>query len=132
MMELTGKSVFYRCERAEGKNYGINDDGVIITGLALVPYLSTLFDYVEDDVSNLGSDASLIIPDEVVEGVIYEAFMVNMSRDWESGHVEDWDIELKPVTDPAMLAEIEVLKVECERIAAEEDSRSQEDSLTLS
>lgn len=49
--------VFYRCERPSGANFGISDDGVIISGLALVHYVSTEFDFVDEDVSNLGAEA---------------------------------------------------------------------------
>ena len=102
--------VFYRCERPSGANFGISDDGVIISGLALVHYVSTEFDFVDEDVSNLGAEASFIISEALVEGGVYRATMTNLSRDWETGHVEDWSVQFDLVTDPAELERIETLR----------------------
>lgn len=102
--------VFYRCERPTGAKFGISDDGVIISGLALVHYASTDFDFVGEDISNLGAEASFIIPETLIEGGVYRANMTNLSRDWETGHVEDWSVEFDLVTDPAELERIETLR----------------------
>lgn len=110
----TQNRVFYRCQKPEGGKFGINDDGVIIVGLALVPYCVTQHDFVEEEVAAAGNEASLILPDEVTEGMILEAIVTNVSRDWESGNIDSCDVKLKPVTDPSELMEIAALKAELE------------------
>lgn len=114
--------VFYRCQKPEFCKFGLTDDGEIIVGLVLAPYCVIQHDFVAEDVSNVGAEASLIIPDGLEEGMILEAFVVNESTDWETGYIDDWDVELKPVTDPAELAEIEALR---ERLEREEEGEEE-------
>lgn len=110
--ESVKNEVFYRCERPTGANFGMSDNNQIISGLALVPYCDTQFDFVAEDVMNVGAEASFLIPDTLIDGGVYRATMTNISRDWETGHVEDWSVQFDLVTDPVELERIEALRVE--------------------
>lgn len=58
----------------------------------------------------LAEDAGAIDAESVVGRItnlaeckdgIYEAVVCNVSRDWETGHVDDWDYKLVPAADGA-------------------------------
>ena len=44
-----------------------------------------------------GANRSIVNLDECKDGV-YEVVVCNVSHDWESGHVDDWDFKLLPIT----------------------------------
>lgn len=113
--------VIYRCQKPKNLRFGVNEDGEIVVGLTLVPYCVVQHDFVAEDVSNVGAEASLLLPDAFEDGMILEAFIVNTRTDWETGCIDDWEIELKPITDPAALAEIEALRESLEREEVEQE-----------
>lgn len=56
------------------------------------------WNFLEEDCQNIGADEVLprvINLNECKEGV-YQIEMVNQSRDWETGCVDDWDYKLIP------------------------------------
>lgn len=75
------------------------NNGLLITGLTLIPITTNQDNYgiLEEALDNLGVDAWEIIqlPElGLKEGNYYEAVATNISRDWESGHVDDYDIKI--------------------------------------
>ena len=59
--------------------------------------------------NGLAEDAGAIGAESVVGRItnlaeckdgIYEAVVCNVSRDWETGHVDDWDYKLVPISTP--------------------------------
>lgn len=42
---------------------------------------------------DLGMDRRPIMPEFLEDGALYKLNVVNVSRDWETGHTDDWDWE---------------------------------------
>jgi hypothetical protein len=60
------------------------------------------FNVIEDDIGMTGADQvweRIINLFEVKDG-LYNLVLCNISTDWETGHVEDWDYQLLPYTPP--------------------------------
>ncbi len=58
------------------------------------PNPKQLVDQFYDDISMTGFDCERVINlDECIDG-LYELIVCNISRDWESGWVDDWDWKL--------------------------------------
>lgn len=104
--------VFYRCEKPETPMFGLSEDSVIVTGLILAHYYTVAYDFVDAEIESVGAEATIIVPDDLEEGAIYEAMIVNEQRDWESGHIDDYDIGFSRVTDTDELAWIEAMREE--------------------
>ena len=49
-----------------------------------------------DDLSNINANWSIIGIESAKSGKLYEIKMVNMSTDWETGYVDEWDLQLVP------------------------------------
>lgn len=61
------------------------------------------FNFLDDDMRNGGAEDTVRMftnLDECEDG-IYEVVHCNISRDWESGIVDDWDYELVPFVEGA-------------------------------
>lgn len=59
------------------------------------------FNFFEEDIGMIGADAvieSITNLHECPDG-IYQIVICNEQRDWETGHVEDYDYKLIPFTD---------------------------------
>lgn len=53
--------------------------------------------WLDEDLSNIDSEYWPIIDIEKAEhGKLYTIEMCNVGRDWESGHVDSWDLKLVP------------------------------------
>lgn len=119
--------VFYRCEMPGSPVFALTEDGVITSGLTLVHFYADEFDFVDEEVSMLGAEAMIVIPDSLEVGAIYEAKITNAGRDWESGHIESYDIEFFRVTDDDELSRIVSLREyawkEAEKFMAIEESK---------
>ena len=60
--------------------------------------LSYGYDPLEEEYANVGDDIQSIINDlhTLVGGELYTVEVVNVSTDWETGHVDDYDLMLSP------------------------------------
>lgn len=87
----------YVCERA--KSFGTDGNGIVV-GFTLTPIDDNWeVDPINDEIDNMGSDAGIILPAEpFVEGGHYKVRYVNITRDWETGIVDGWDIEVYQLT----------------------------------
>lgn len=86
-----GGRPLYAVERCNETGLTINHE--IVTGLKLVPITNGCsYDPAADQIENLGQDASFALPTELSLDKVYEPRVVNVSRDWESGQVDDWDV----------------------------------------
>lgn len=91
----------YRAVPSAG-GYGISEDNSIHTGICLEPIQDEEcgYDPLQDMLENLGAESPILLPDEgLILGHIYEPRCINISRDWESGIVDDWDIGMYDVTE---------------------------------
>lgn len=104
--------VFYRCEKPERPLFGLTQDNVIVTGLTLVPYYAVEFDFVQNEIQEVGVDAYVIMPDDLDHGAVYEAFVTVSSHDWETGAPESWDVNFRLITDADELAWVEAMREE--------------------
>lgn len=95
-------SPFYRAQLAK-TGFGIGEDNQLYTGLTLAlvdPENFSGCDLIEEEINNVGSEAHILLPDGgLTEGHIYEAIAVNLTTDWETGMIDDWDVKLIDVTD---------------------------------
>ncbi len=70
----------------------------IIVGYELRATQGNGYDLIDEEISNIGVETaieSLIFPDEgLIYGKKYQARATNLSRDWESGQIDDYNIEL--------------------------------------
>jgi len=58
------------------------------------------YSVLDDQLENLGSEAIVHLPkDGLIEGRLYESRATNVSRDWETGYPDDWDVEIFEVTE---------------------------------
>ena len=91
----------YRAQRAQ-TGFGIGEDNQLYTGLTLALVDPENFqgcDFIEEEINNVGAEAHILLPEDgLVEGHIYEAYATNLQTDWETGMVDDWDIQLIDVT----------------------------------
>lgn len=56
--------------------------------------------FLEDDLSEIDPKYWSIIDIATAEpGKLYTIEVVNIGRDWESGHVDSWDLKMVPYTD---------------------------------
>jgi len=75
--------------------FGFNDDGQLIVGLRLIPLDSEAHDVLADEYSNVGADMELIMPERpVVAGDVVKVQVCNLSKDWETGFVDSYDLRL--------------------------------------
>ncbi len=59
--------------------------------------LSYGWDPLKEEVANVGDDTvSIMLNINELKNGIYEAVVVNVSHDYETGTVDGWEIELKP------------------------------------
>lgn len=77
---------------------GLTVNNEIVTGLKIEAFTEGGFSPAEEHISNLGNDADFIIPADLKVGDILESICTNLSRDWESGMVDDWDVEFVRTT----------------------------------
>lgn len=93
------KGYFSHIYRAYKSNqFGMTEDMQLVCGLVLgIANHGNGWDALEDMIENTGGDCIefIIFPEEgLIEGAYYESRVVNESRDWESGFVDDWDVEI--------------------------------------
>ncbi len=98
----TPYSPTYRAQKSQGC-FGIDDDNNLHTGLTLTTFHPKEFlqenDLLGEEITNIGAEAHIILPDGgLIEGHIYEASAINISTDWETGVIDDYDIELIDIT----------------------------------
>lgn len=87
----------YKAVKEEG--YGLSDDGCVYVGLKLeLQPESEGHDVLQEQIENIGSEGNIEMPDGIEEGKMYIAKPCNVSRDWESGIIDDWDVELREYT----------------------------------
>jgi hypothetical protein len=51
-----------------------------------------------DELSETASSDNIIYPN-ILDGATYTLTVVNISRDWETGLVDDWNLEFKEIND---------------------------------
>lgn len=71
--------------------------GRVVTGYELVATQGVGYDLIYEEISNIGEVCveSLIVPEGGLKvGSKYKAIVVNESKDWETGLLDDWDVEL--------------------------------------
>jgi len=91
----------YKAVPSDG-GFGISEDGIIHTGICLELIQNDEYghDPLEEMIDNLRDEAPILLPDEgLILGHIYEPRCINISRDWESGIVDDWDVGMYDVTE---------------------------------
>jgi hypothetical protein len=84
---------------ADPQAFGMNDQGVLIAGLRLELVYEAGYDALAEEFENAGMDATLRIhlpPEGLIADRLYTPQVINEQRDWESGIVDEWDIELRP------------------------------------
>lgn len=87
---------------ASGGGFGISEDGIVHSGICLEPIQNDEdgYDPLQDMIENLREESPILLPDDgLILGHIYEPRCINVSRDWESGIVDDWDIGMYDVTE---------------------------------
>ena len=55
--------------------------------------------WIDDDLPEFISNDTLPIIQQIEDGMTYKLSIVNESRDWESGQVDDWDFEFIKIID---------------------------------
>jgi hypothetical protein len=78
---------------------GIDSDGGVVVGMRLELVYSDGYDLLAEFISDCGDETAsrISLPDDGVQpGQLYTPTMINVSTDWESGHADDWDIEMVP------------------------------------
>lgn len=50
--------------------------------------------WVFEEISKIGYGYDFTIPNEIEHGKFYTLVMTNPNRDWETGVVDDWDVEV--------------------------------------
>ena len=60
---------------------------------------TTGFNFFEEDIAQIGADEAIsqITNLNTVKDGRYKIVMVNMSYDYETGHLDSWDYELQPL-----------------------------------
>lgn len=77
--------------------FGVDENQKIVVGMTLQASIEG-FDILGEEITNIGSDAHIILPGNGIElGKRYSVTVVNETRDWETGHVEDYDLKLTEV-----------------------------------
>lgn len=54
-------------------------------------------DWLRDDLMDRNDSRYAVIVPDVKDGTILELKATNWSKDWETGHYDDWDLEFVPV-----------------------------------
>ncbi len=81
-------------------DFGLHEDGVLVTGLMLKRHSMDGYSVLDDQLETLGSEAIVHLPkDGLIEGRLYESRAVNLSHDWETGYVDDWEVGIFEVTE---------------------------------
>lgn len=81
----------------QSEQFGMSINGNIIAGYELVSIQGSGYDLISEEINNIGEtiNETLIIPKEgLIVGKNYRAITTNMSTDWETGVIDDYDIEL--------------------------------------
>lgn len=84
---------------ADSQALGLNSEGDLIAGLRLELAFTEGYNLLNDHLDNLGDEAtsSIFLPNEgLIAGQLYTPAVTNISRDWESGVIDAWDIALIP------------------------------------
>lgn len=80
---------------------GLNSEGDLITGLRLDLVFTEGHNVLDQHLDDLGTEAtaSIYLPDGgLLPDQLYTPTVTNISRDWESGIIDQWDISLIPYT----------------------------------
>lgn len=88
-----------RCVVRLKTSYWQDKKGIYIKrGLSFLRRKSAGYDLLQEDSIDLGVEEVItkIINFNECEDGIYEVGIINKSRDWESGYVEDYDYQLYP------------------------------------
>ncbi len=86
--------------------YGISNDNTLITGLELVPYANIEEGYslLTTEIQEIGTEVIVHLPEGgLVEGKLYVSKATNISRDWEMGIIDDYDITIEEYVAPNQL-----------------------------
>lgn len=83
----------------KGDNYGVSENGEVYVGLKLEYQPESVgYDPLKEQIECIGNEGSIIMPDGIEEGKLYIVKICNISRDYESGVIDDWDVSLKKYT----------------------------------
>lgn len=91
----------FRCK----KNTFINKRGEYVEDMRMSPLKRksckgcSYCDYLEDDLHEFIDSGTPVIIDSPENGAIYQLKMVNLSTDYETGYVDDWDLEFIKVQE---------------------------------
>lgn len=81
-------------------SYWMNDKRVLSMKKELIPVKRKSFGFqiLPEDVANIGADLVCkgIVNLDTAEDGIYEVGLTNISRDWETGYLDDWNYILNP------------------------------------
>ena len=88
----------YRAEKSEFHGLLRETTGIVV-GLTLVPIApkepEDLYDILHEELDNTGGDIAILLPGEGLKlGGIYEVKVINVSKDWETGFVDDYDLKI--------------------------------------
>ncbi len=80
------------------EHYGISHNGLLVTGLFLEVYAKGCgYDLLTEEIGNLGTDAIIHLPKGgLIEGNLYYAVGTELQRDWESGLIDYWEVQITP------------------------------------
>ena len=81
----------------QSEQFGLSLGGAIIAGYELVSIQGSGYDLIHEEIVNIGDtiNETLIIPKEgLIVGKNYRAIVTNQNTDWETGAIDDYDIEL--------------------------------------
>lgn len=84
----------YRAEVSD--DFGITEDGCLITGVKLVPTDEDVFSMLDEELSNVGSELLdyLHADTPIVVGNLYRVVSCNETIDWETGYVDGYDLKI--------------------------------------
>lgn len=80
-------------------NHYINSNGAYIADVRMIPLRRKSCKgcercgFLQDDLKESISCETFPIMDNIIDGAIYELRVTNESTDWETGHVDDYDLE---------------------------------------
>ena len=90
----------YKAVRSE-QVFGLSEDSTIVFGACLEPYLMTGHCVLAEILEGVGGclvDCTITMPEGgLIVGRFYKAIAINISHDWESGVVDDYEVGFEEV-----------------------------------
>jgi len=87
--------VIYRAVCDTG--YGLSENNEIYVGLKLEAHIIEGHDPLKDQIDSIGSEGIIHFDKPLEEGKFYTPVVVNISRDWETGYIDDWEISIREI-----------------------------------